>query len=162
MLSRSVSTRRALARVATLLSIPVILIASSSLARSAVADFWSSCELQYSMEEVAERGRRLDEEDATVRQRIVVKEALIDQLIEGNMTLADVTTAFLQLDQDRPASSPSIRSILPGKTDQEKLIKNVMTYIEMRIPDKNHLAKVMLRLDDERARMCEPASLTGR
>ena len=114
------------------------------------------------MEEVAERGRRLDEEDATVRQRIVVKEALIDQLIEGNMTLADVTTAFLQLDQDRPASSPSIRSILPGKTDQEKLIKNVMTYIEMRIPDKNHLAKVMLRLDDERARMCEPASLTGR
>lgn len=162
MLSRSVSTRRALARVATLLSIPVILIASSSSARSAVADFWSSCELQDSMEEVAERGRRLDEEDATVRQRIVVKEALIDQLIAGNITLAEVTTAFLQLDEDRPASTPSIRSIFPGRTDQEKLIKNVMSYIEMRIPDKNQLAIVMSRLDGERARMCEHAPLAGR
>src|SRR5207253_5127135 len=92
----------------------------------------------------AESMRQLDSEDAEIQQRTGVKELLIQDLIAGHSSLAEITSQFLALNQGRPEYMWVIRTNFAGTTDEEKMARNVIQYAVTRTADptqKDRLAR---------------------
>lgn len=75
-----------------------------------------------------EVSRDLDDQSCEVRQRIEVKCAIIQSLIAGRTTLAEVASQFIAMDADRPAYMEVLRMAHPGETDEEKMVYNILNY----------------------------------
>jgi hypothetical protein len=157
-----ITHRRVIRYTTCLLAISAIVGTCPTAARSAVADLWSSYESEQALAQETEISQRLDDEDNTVQRRIAVKEALIDQLIEDHATLAEVSEAFLQLDSERPAYLLVLRSTFQGGTDQEKMINNIMNYLDLRTANRSCRASVFERVEKERAQKARDEAQAGR
>lgn len=98
-----------------------------------------------------EESHDLDAESAEVRRRIDVKDALIQNLIAGRTTLAEVTAQFLALDENRPAYMAVLRNNQPGATDEEKMARNVISYTHSSLNERSLIQKavVLARLEAE-------------
>lgn len=63
-----------------------------------------------------------------LRQRIEVKNRLVDELLAGRTTLAEVTTQFLAMNQTRKEYMVTVRMHYSGATDAEKTARNVIGF----------------------------------
>lgn len=80
--------------------------------------------------------------------RIAYKDELIDRLIAGEATLAEVAGEFLFLNQDTQTLD-KVRSMYPGSDDEEKSARNVLDYVRCRnLPTKTN-ARLIERLQRE-------------
>lgn len=141
--------RLIVALVALVVVVPVAAaIAKPAWATAVGLDVWNLPALREENEVAVERRRELDEENAEIKRRMEVKEALIRNLIAGRATLADVTTQFLELDQDRPGYLTLIRGTYPAATDQESMAQNVIQYTWPRLSGEpaSRRFEVMVRL----------------
>jgi hypothetical protein len=132
---------------------PVAAAVSPGWVRSFGLDVWSLPELHEEVAAAAEQSRELQAEDDDIQQRIVVKEALIADLIAGRTTLAEVTAQFLILNKARPEYMAVIRAHFPGSTDQEKVARNVIDYARPRVADPVRREQLVQRLEAELVRM---------
>ena len=98
-----------------------------------------------------EKMRDLDTESAEIRRRIEVKDAMIQNLIAGRTTLAEVAAQFLALDENRPTYMNVLRSNNPGATDEEKMARHVIDYTFPSLGKESLIQKaaVMVRLEAE-------------
>jgi len=76
----------------------------------------------------SEESQRLDRISCHLIRRIHVKDALVSNLIEGRMTLKEVTAQFLLLNKDDPVIMQEIRRMYPGATEVEASARNVISY----------------------------------
>jgi hypothetical protein len=83
-----------------------------------------------------------------VMARITYKEELIDRLIDGQATLAEVSGEFLRLNRDTPALV-IIRTLYHGSGDEEKSACNVIEFVSTRRLPAERNAEVMGRLQRE-------------
>ncbi len=137
--------------------LPVLVLAGvsahPSLAQSLGIDLWELPALQRSMEESRERARQLEYKNDDVRKRIMIKEILITDLIEGRSTLEEVAGQFLTLNETSPEYMEVIRSSYEGSTDLEKTIQNVIDFASVRVPEGERRDQLVGRLQEERARI---------
>lgn len=82
------------------------------------------------------------------KARIVYKDELIDRLIVGQATLAEVSGEFLRMNQ-ATAALGIIRHLHPGSSDEEKSARNVIEFVRQRKLPAERNAEVMGRLRRE-------------
>ncbi|HVK15637.1 MAG TPA: hypothetical protein VM533_01735 [Fimbriiglobus sp.] len=99
----------------------------------------------YSDPESDAASQELDKQQSAVRARIAYKDVLIDRLISGEFTLAEVSAEFLSLNRGTQAQS-IIRDIYPGSGDEEKSARNVIDFVRLRKLPAEQNAAVMARL----------------
>jgi hypothetical protein len=111
-----------------------LLSAHPTWARSLGLDVWNAPALEAELRAGEDMGRRLSEQDEGVRRRIVVKDAIVGELIAGRVTLARATERFAALNAGQPEYMEAIRASFPGETDHEKCARNVIAFARMRVP----------------------------
>ncbi|MGL6095192.1 MAG: hypothetical protein ACRC7O_05235 [Fimbriiglobus sp.] len=86
---------------------------------------------------------------ATLADRIMVKDALIHDLVNGRASLAEVSDQFQELNEGMPGSLVAIRSRHPDLPDAQLMAVNVIEYVAVvDLPDAQKEA-VFDRLFDE-------------
>ncbi len=148
----TLTTRPRLVATATVLASFAILTGHPTLARSVGADVWNVAELQSQLQESTEARGQLDAQGDVILRRIAVKEALIDDLLTGRTTLAEVTAKFTELNAPRAEYRTVIRATYSGTTDQEKAARNVISFALLRAP-AGARADLTERLNDELQQM---------
>jgi hypothetical protein len=94
---------------------------------SAGLDVWQLPTLQKQIEVAAKNDIQLKARLDDVQTRMATKTELVESLLAGRTTLKNVTAEFLALNNDSPAML-SIRTAYVGKTDEEKMARNVMDF----------------------------------
>lgn len=124
-------------------------------------DAWSTAKAHEQDKEAMETELALDTSSAELLQRYEIKHAMIRELIAGHATLAEVTHEFIRLNQARPQCMEVIRRSFPGTTDEEKMARNVLGFVETSLELDREIDRsaVRARLDTELAAMLE--SLSG-
>jgi hypothetical protein len=97
-----------------------------------------------------------DQALAAILARIAVKQALIDHLIAGRATLADVSARFLELNRPRPAYMAGIRRNHPGQSDEESQARNVIACALVQIESPAEQSRLQSRLEAEFAALFPP------
>jgi hypothetical protein len=131
--SEFVSSRRALYALFAVACVGVLSV-HPTWAKSLGADVWNMPALKEQLRETQSDIARLDAEDQGVRQRIAVKESLIQDLLAGRATLAEVTEQFTALDATRPEYMDVLRANYPAASDREVMARNVISYAMPRVP----------------------------
>ncbi len=153
--SRLLTSGAALAALAAL----ALLTGHPTLAKSIGADVWNVPALNDQLRESSDLSAQLDDEDEEIRHRIVVKEAIIGQLIANHATLAETTAKFIELNASRPEYVTTIRATYPGATYEEKAARNVISYALARAPAGGYDA-LSRRLDAELQQMTDRRTLS--
>jgi hypothetical protein len=139
--------RRHLALAA--LALPFALLAGNpTWAQSLGLDVWNVPALQDELRTGEGTDRQLTDQSEEVRRRIAVKDAIITELLDGQITLAEATDRFTALNAGYPEYLLTIRATQPGDTDREKFARNVIAFARLRTaPDQ--VEAVTSRLEGE-------------
>jgi hypothetical protein len=123
-------SRRRVVAASFLLASVGVLIAHPTWAQSLGVDVWNVPALNQEIRGYADNSREIDEECEVILHRIAVKESIAADLIAHRITLAEATERFTILNESRPDYMLAIRSAHPGKTDQEKMARNVISFAQ--------------------------------
>lgn len=146
MLKSFVACRFALAAFAA--AVLGLFAAHPTWAKSLGLDVWDVPTMGEELRAGAEADRKLSDQSTEVRRRIVVKDAIIADLLARRITLVEATEQFTALNASRPEYLEIIRLAYPGETDQEKFARNVIAFAHMRAaPDRR--ADLDARLERE-------------
>ena len=91
----------------------------------------------------------LDARGYHIAARIACKNALVDELIAGRATLAQVSDEFLRMNEEEPAILLILRHRYPGSGDEERSAHNVIGYVRVRYLPAAAEARVLDRLGRE-------------
>jgi hypothetical protein len=129
----------------------VVLVANPRWARALGLDVWSLPELHEQLAAGAAKSRDFEREGEVVLRRIQLKDRMVDDLIDGRSTLAEIARRFHNLDRYRPGYMTVIRATVPGRTDRERSARNVLSFVAPRVADLtvSHREEVLTRLETE-------------
>jgi len=146
-------------RSLSLLPFGVLKVVVPVLALGALGtEAWIALSAEEQEKQAGEIERELDLGAAELHQRHEAKQALVTDLTAGRTTLAEVTAQFMLLNYDRPACMDIIRRKFPGATDEEKMARNVLAFVDVMLSADPSIdrAAVRARLDAELASMLDP------
>jgi hypothetical protein len=104
--------------------------------RAGVRDRW----VDSTVFDEVERAARLAEEDGATLRRIAAK----------NATLREAAARFRDSDASVPESYRAVwRLTVPGRSDEERYCRQVLTYVGWLVPDRGDEAGVLVRLRAE-------------
>jgi len=107
--------------------------ANFSWAASLGVEVWNQSDLDEGSGMESPQKRDWNSEYSETRGRIAAKEEMIKSLIEGRTTLADVTAQFMVLNDGYENHMLVVRMLFPGATDKEKMLWNVIGYLDHRL-----------------------------
>jgi hypothetical protein len=81
--------------------------------------------------------------------RIAYKDLLVQELVAGRATLAQVSDEFLRLNEEEPAELHVLRHRYPGSGDEEKSANNVLHFVHLVGLPAAEEGRVRARLDRE-------------
>lgn len=117
--------------------------------RAAVQDLREYGSLKNTLETNSEFSQLLQAQAMAVNNRIQIKDALIDELILGHTSLAEVTMRFKVLNSETSSTQTILEMRYPDLTDEERAARNVLDFVALReLPYEEHNA-VMARLQSE-------------
>jgi hypothetical protein len=134
------------------LIVPVVTAAANpSWAVALGVDVWNLPDVQEQARTAAEHEQELESEYIEIRSRIDAKEELIHGLIAGRSGLAEVAAQFTVLNEGYEEHLAVIRQTYPGATDEEKMLWNVVEFVDHRVGDLPHWQRlaVMTRIHSE-------------
>jgi hypothetical protein len=140
--------RRPALFVALTLVTVTLLAVHPTWARSIGADVWNVPALEEQIRASKSAGEQLEAEDTDVRNRILIKEAIVTDLIAGRISLAEAAEQFTVLNADHPRYTEVIRAQFPGVPDHEMMARHVIAYALPRAAAHERSA-VAKRLDAE-------------
>jgi hypothetical protein len=116
--------------------------------------------LVYEEPDLAAAQAQLDRKLAAVRARNKVKHTLIGELIEGQLSLSEVTDEFIRLNREDPERLANIRAMFPGADERESTARQVIAWTEetlkwRRDPTSEACRRVRDRLEAERREMSQ-------
>jgi hypothetical protein len=124
--------------------------AKPSLATDLGLDFWNAPELQARIERNLRLHDELEQKDVEVLRRIDAKETIVADLVAGRATLAEAATHFKILNAARPDYQTIIRAVYPGATDDERICRNVIAFVEAHVTAGNRAGRgIVERLNAE-------------
>lgn len=98
--------------------------------RQAGLDIWNEQTHKVEMKNADALDRALNDQLVIVHKRFMLKYRLVDDLIAGRTNLRFVCDQFLVLNQALPGTMHSIRGSYSGRTDEEKMARNVVDYAQ--------------------------------
>ena len=129
----------------------VVVVANPKWATAIGIDVWNVPTLRQHIAEGTVKARQFEAQDMEVIRRVEMKDRLVTDLIDGRTTLAEVALVFLKMNQNRPGYMTVIRAGYAGQTDEERMARNVLNFVNPRLAtlpaDKR--AEVTARLETE-------------
>lgn len=122
------------------LAVPAAAVADPSWVYANGLDLWNIPAEQRVVAEQEAIGRRLDQADATVRTRMALKEARVNDLLAGRATLADTADAFRSL------------GAFDGPLDGDAAVRAVVRHVRARLGDKPDQAATLAAVEAAAAR----------
>ncbi|OWK40559.1 hypothetical protein FRUB_05478 [Fimbriiglobus ruber] len=91
----------------------------------------------------------LERQSQTIDMRLAHKNALIDDLLAGHRTLADVATEFVRLERLPPSYFGVLKTKYPAASDEESAANSVFEFVNLHrlTPQEEARALVRLRLE---------------
>jgi hypothetical protein len=132
-------------RPALLLGLP----ASLALALWAASACREEARLRASLDTLAEEANAMDVDRDAILARMALKRVLVNDLVDGRVTLAEATGRFLALNRQHPAYMSAIRGDYPGRTDEESQARNLVANVLTWLDDPNDWPGVRERLGAE-------------
>jgi hypothetical protein len=98
-----------------------------------------------------QRRAELDRHDGIVLRRIMAKEAIVKDLLEGRLTLLEAAQRFQDLDEKSDERLDQYRLRYPGRSDGEKRCRQVIDWVRTRLEDRppSQAAALLQRLEEE-------------
>jgi hypothetical protein len=97
--------------------------------RQYAADIWSGFDYGNDLETTKREAERLQVVAERLQRSRGMKELLIDQLIDEQMDLEQVSEVFVTLNELNPKTAAYVQAHFPGSTIREKTARQVMGYI---------------------------------
>jgi hypothetical protein len=151
--SNSLPLIRTIVTILGVVGILAVVVPGPVEAGAVVADLWNWHEIQDITAHDIEHTRQLEVEDETIQKRIDIKEALINDLIAGRATLADVCSEFHRLNEAREVYMYTLRRSYPDASDTEIIARNVINFTTDRIADPARRATMLAQLEREMVQM---------
>jgi hypothetical protein len=123
-------------------------------------DFWSVPALKARMAEDRQFASELATRDDRVLRRIAVKETLIADLVAGRAGLVETAAQFRALNAGQHGYAVVIRSLYPNTSDDERLCRNVISYVETYAEADEDGRALVYRLTEEMNRLKAAGRLT--
>jgi hypothetical protein len=117
--------------------------------QAAYEDARDLSELQSSMDEDEAFQKEIEQKSAVVLKRVSTKCALVQELIQGRTTLAEVTRRFHEMNAESQPCMCIIRSRYPNIPDEERMALNVIEFVSLEDLPSDQMASVKARLNDE-------------
>jgi hypothetical protein len=145
----------------SLMRLALCAVAASGLLAGAVAldpptaaslgvDFWSLPDLARQLHEGEQRAAALDRRDRAVLARLDEKLRLADDLLDGRKTLRQAAARFTELNAQAPVMTEQVRSLFPGRTEEESSCRQVLDFVESETRFRNQNKRsALLRLHEE-------------
>ena len=95
-------------------------------------DFWNLPQLDDRLEFEKRHSMELSARLEASLQRIVLRDAAIDELLDGSITPHQAAAVFLNVNRAYPEALAAVRLLLPGGTDEQRAAEQVIAYIETR------------------------------
>src|SRR4051812_37481770 len=108
----------------------VLYLARPSWAAHLGLDFWEFPSLSARIASDRQEAGSLATKDEQVMRRIAVKEAIVEDLIHGRIGLLDAAAQFRVLTAGQRGYSLVLRGMYPNMTDEERVCRNVISYVE--------------------------------
>jgi hypothetical protein len=80
---------------------------------------------------------------------IPIRWAIAEEVISGRLTLFEGAAGFRAVDQIKERYLPEVKSLLPGKTAEERLCRRVIAFVAARLEGSGEQEPVVDRLEDE-------------
>lgn len=93
-------------------------------------DFWEVPSLTARIASDRQEAVNLATKDEQVLRRIAAKEAIVEDLIHARMDLLDAAARFRALTAGQRGYALVLRSMYPNMTDEERVCRNVISYVE--------------------------------
>lgn len=123
----------------------VVLLVGTALAAAFVQPEWSrDLGLDRCGPLVPENGPRgrsksvtgLDEGVPAIQRRIRAKARVVDELIDGRLTLFEAAALFRRLNDPSPASAAHLARDCPGDSEEERLCRQVIAWVRVTLPQR--------------------------
>jgi hypothetical protein len=95
-----------------------------------------------------QREGQLNASYETTQRRVKARLRVMDELIEGQITLMEAAAHFRTLDATLPCRSTYthwLRTLQPGRSDEERLCNRVIEYVRRTLADRPDLADAVVR-----------------
>jgi hypothetical protein len=112
------------------LTLAVVSAARPSWAADLGLDFWSVPALQERIARDQQIASKLAARDEQTLRRIAVKETIIEDLLAKRITLLEAAAEFRALNAGKHAYTMVLRSVYPDMSDEERVCRNVIGYVE--------------------------------
>ena len=132
-------------RPALLLGLP----ASLALALWLASASREEARLRANLVTMAGEAEAMDYDRDALLSRMALKRALVDDLVDGRLTLAEATGRFRALNRGHPAITNAIRWKHPGRTDEESQARNLVANVLVVLDDPTDRARIRDRLGAE-------------
>jgi hypothetical protein len=111
------------------------------------------CILAAKAEGTSEQRRRneaLDAQWAVVRNRIQVRQTIVDEVLAGRMTVAEAVVRFQELNRMSPHCMALLRQAHPGESDEQCVRRQVWRYLQSALEERPAEARaIRQRLEAE-------------
>src|SRR5262249_36345876 len=136
--------------IAGILSIGTTLVISGrySLHR-ADYEFWNLPRWNAEIQEMEESNEQLTMESTVVSERIVMKETVVDDLVEGRTSLAETIERFRELNAGNEELLSQLEMHYPNQSDDERLYHNVLDFVRAMGNERPDFPAVQARLTYE-------------
>jgi hypothetical protein len=138
------STRMSALALGLLAPIAGATYAYPSWPESVGLDFWNVPELEARLEFEERYSKELAARMEASRQRIVLREAAIDELVEGSITPHEAVGVFLNVNRSYPEALAAARLVLPGGTDEQRAAAQVIAYVETRSESDDRTSRAFI------------------
>jgi hypothetical protein len=90
-----------------------------------------------------------DPRSAEIERSLREKDQVARAVIDGRLTLVEAAARFRAINASRPANLPVCLDQYPGKTDEERVCREVIGYVETRLPEQPGTSAFLARLESE-------------
>jgi hypothetical protein len=122
-------------------------------------DFWNVPALNARLKQHQQVAVALEYQDEQVMRRIAVKEVIVHDLIAGRISLVEAAAQFRALNAGRRDYLSVIRATFPGRTDDERICRNVIGFVEAAVEQDEDGRYTVHRLNEELWRLADSGTL---
>jgi hypothetical protein len=90
-----------------------------------------------------------DPDVAAIQRSVEEKDEIAQAIIDGRMTLVKAAARFRAINASRPPAWPDRLDLYPGQTDEERVCRQVIRYVESNLADRPDASAILARLESE-------------
>lgn len=108
-----------------------VVIACPAWAADVGLDFWNFAEYEDALAEDQQLAHQIETESQTVQRSILLRDALIEDLIADRTTLSAVFAQYLELNRSSPDRLRTLRLIFPADSDEDSTFLQIRAFVRV-------------------------------